>query len=196
MTKKQKKDYINSVYTTLADAKNHGRNGGNWWYPMPNVIAYNVKIWGQQKSIKDIEVKMTPKQRDYYAEVVLWEIEQDIINDACDELRQEVKEIDGVCDAWFAGRSGGWFEVEYNNPLELVDDDTYPQAIAELYREAKKVQATIDRVADLVQQRHRHFCEYLNSEAYIDDFIERLWCDEQIDIHYRNQVKHLVDKIG
>lgn len=194
---KNKIEYINEINEKFRDARNHG-NGGNWWYPKQNVIAYNVKIYAGPYG-EEIRKAMTKRQKEYYTDENIYEILQDYQDREANCLAQDVMEYDLVEDAYFAGRSGGWLEVEYNNGLEQIDDngiDYHRDDIKEYYKQAKELEKVEGEVRTMIENRKQWYIKYITSKQFIDYIVsELLLDDEAIGDIYKEKAKKLLDKL-
>ncbi len=194
---KNKIEYINEINEKFRDARNHG-NGSNWWYPKQNVIAYNVKIYAGPYGA-EIRKAMTKRQKEYYTDENIYEILQDYQDQEANCLAQDVMEYDLVEDAYFAGRSGGWLEVEYNNSLEQIDDngiDYHKDDIKEYYKQAKELEKIEVEVKDIIEKRKQEYIKYITSKQFIDYIVsEMLLDDEAIGDIYKEKAKKLLDKL-
>lgn len=197
MTKKQKVEYINEINKRFREAKNHGK-GNNWWYPKQNVIAYNVKIY-EGTDGEEIRKAMTKRQKEYYTDENIYEILQDYQDREAEQLADEVMEYNLVEDAYFAGRSGGWLEVEYNNGLEQIDDngiDYHKDDIKEYYKQAKELEKVEGEVRTMIENRTQWYVKYITSKQFIDYIVsELLLDDEAIGDIYKEKAKKLLDKL-
>jgi hypothetical protein len=195
MTKKEKIDYVNSVYLRFQDARNHGHNGHNWWYPKPNVIAYNVKMHGASKDIEDIRKHMTERQNKYYSDDTLYEISQEQLWDEARMFSDDL-DIEYGLTSGYAGRSGGWLEVEYKNDLSELGDDSSIEDVNYFYKEAQKLEKLETEVSEKIKKAHKSLMVYMNTEQYCLDFVERLSDDEEIGEIYKSKAKDLLDKLN
>lgn len=193
MNKVQKIDYINSVFNRFYDAKNHGK-GGSWWYPSHNVIAYNVKMHGNSKDIDDVRKKLTARQNGYYSDNTLYEVMQEQETDEANGLAQDIL-IEYGLSAGYAGRSGGWLEVQYNNEID-VDDIEKISNVNYQYKIAKTLDNLENEVAEYIKSRHSSYTKYKNTDDYVNDIIERLSDDEEIGEIYKSRAKSLLDKLN
>lgn len=188
MNKIQKLEYIKSVHARIGNAPNHGHQGTNWWYPTPYTVAYDVKIHTCAKDIEDVRARMSPVQNKYYTDDDLYTMYYNTLEDACEMLRDELKEIPRVQCVRFAGRSGGWCEVSYT-PLE---DTTYQhelsaQDVNALYKEAQALEKSENDVRTFIEKSHKSLCSYLDSEEYVTDIINSLGTDAEI-IHTKQAI--------
>jgi hypothetical protein len=194
---KNKINYINEVNEKFRDAKNHG-NGGNWWYPKQNVIAYNVKIYASPDA-EEIRKAMTKRQKEYYTDENIYEILQDYQDQEAEQLANEVMEYDLVEDAYFAGRSGGWLEVEYSNGLEQIEDngiDYHKDDIKEYYKQAKELEKIEGEVKTMIENTKKEYIKYITSKQFIECIVsEMLLDDEAIGDIYKQKAKTLLDKL-
>lgn len=196
MNKKQKIEYINKVNDRFINARNHGHNGGNWWYPKADTIAYNVKMYHAGVSQEDILKEMTARQKEYYKSGEVFEqLYQDEIEMAGESLVDEVEQKKLVKNSGFAGRSGGWYEVEYNNCIGDYDlDDT--KQLNDAYNTAKELDKTEQEVAELVESRKNALEKYLSSKEFIRDIVKDILLDdESIANVYKGKAKDLLDKL-
>lgn len=190
MNKKEKKAYIDRVHLRFEDARNHGRNGNNWWYPTPFVMAYNVKMYGREKTLDDFREKMTKRQNEYYTDDMLENEWWYLRNNECEALAEYVKENDGVLDVWYAGRSGGWIEVQYTNSLCLSDD-----CLESDFREAKALEALEAKIEKEIAEYLKRYKKYLNSEEWRSDFVDGLLDDEAIAEIYKERAEEYIEKL-
>jgi hypothetical protein len=185
------------VNEKFRDAKNHG-NGGNWWYPKQNVIAYNVKIYASPDA-EEIRKAMTKRQKEYYTDENIYEILQDYQDQEAEQLANEVMEYDLVEDAYFAGRSGGWLEVEYSNGLEQIEDngiDYHKDYIKEYYKQAKELEKIEGEVKTMIENTKKEYIKYITSKQFIECIVsEMLLDDEAIGDIYKQKAKTLLDKL-
>src|SRR3990167_11295644 len=106
MNKAEKVNYINTILDRFENARNHGNNGNNWWYPMPFRIAYNVKMYSFL-DIDKLREMMSDRQRKYYDKKDLNDLWYETINQEAELAIGEIKEISPlIYDVFFAGRSG------------------------------------------------------------------------------------------
>lgn len=199
MNTKQKIEYIQSVYNKFTDARNHG-NGNNWWYPIENRISYDVKIRGTTKDIDDIRDAMSERQKDYYTDAAIYDICDEMQSDACSTLVSDIKDIYSISDVYFAGRSGGWCEVQYKNNIDIscINDETtsdYVEYIDDEYKKACNLDNLEGDISSYIKDSHKKYCEYLNTDAYIIDIIENMLSDDGIADIYKSKIKTLVQKL-
>ena len=192
MNIKQKREYAEAVNERFINARNHGHSGNNWWYPVENTIAYNVKVYSGP-SLRAIKEKMTERQKDYFSDESLYESmmykQSDQATMAAEDIENNFK---GVKSTGYAGRSGGWLEVEFINDIGgyLHDED-----IKSAYIAAKELEDNEVRVSEFIKKSHKWYIGYIESEEYINDFIESLMTDEDIADIYRGKIKTLADKL-
>lgn len=197
MDNKKKIKYINEIADKFINARNHGNNGNNWWYPRPFVIAYNVKLHGASKTIEDFKEKMTKRQKEYYSDNDLYEMAGFMQSEQCDFLAQDIKQMAGVTDVWFAGRSGGWLEVAFDNDgLDFVEEDTDKEDINNYFEIAKELQKQEQAVRKMIEKRHSYYVKYLNSNDYVNDYVDGLMSDKCIAQVYKSKIEQLVDKLN
>lgn len=194
MTKQQKIQYINKVKSFFDDARNHG-NSNNWWYPKKNVIAYNVKLRSMSKNINDIREKLSKKQNEYMTDDALYNLIDDMQSDSANMLQQKIKDMFDIPNIVFAGRSGGWIEVEYNVSFDYVDDDTENADIQDAYRLAKELENLESDVSKEIERQHKAYCLYINTDDYITDIVDQIMSDEDIADYYKEKAKQFIDKI-
>ena len=197
MTKKEKITYINEVNDRFMNAKNHG-NSNNWWYPLENRIAYNVKM-SAFADVDTLEDYLTKRQNDFYSKETLYQLLQDKQDTDCEMLVLDIKEQYQL-DAVFAGRSGGWIEVDYENGLIELDEngDTIYESDVDIniyYKEAKALEKLEIDVADFIEKSHAEYEKYINSKEYYRDISELLLDDQEIAETYRNDIKRLANKL-
>lgn len=194
MNRKQKIDFINKVNDFFINAKNHGNNGDNWWYPKENVIAYNVKLYGGNKSIEDIRKLLSKRQNEYYSDSTLYEIMQDQQNDQAIMFSNELDEAYNV-KSGYAGRSGGWLEVEYNNDLIELEENT-DEDVNYYYKLAKELCNLEMKVSNHIEKSLSSYKKYINTDQYCADIVDILIDDEMIGDIYKNEAKSLLDKLN
>jgi hypothetical protein len=201
MTKEQKYNYIQEVADKFRNSRNHGHNGNNWWYPKEDTMAYNVKMYSAGIDIDKVKAKMTDRQKDYYKNDDIFEdLYYDYLNMECQFLSDEIEEIKGVKETSFAGRSGGWFEVEYYNSLSDYDIDQNLESfdrkdLEEAYTVAKELDELEARIEQEVGLRKQRLEKHLASEDFIDYIVENLMTDEDIAEIYKGKIKDLADKL-
>lgn len=193
MNKKQKIEYINNVHERFMNARNHG-NTNNWWYPTPYVIAYNVKM----HSFADVETLRTytsDVQNKYYKDntldAILWEEQEDTCRFLVDDIQEEY----GL-ESYFAGRLGGWLEVQYETcGLDYIaEDDAHTiETINELYKEARKLEKLESKVSEFITNAHKSYNKYVDSKEYYTDILERLESDTEIKETYKTKAHELLE---
>lgn len=196
MTKKQKIEYVNRVALRFLDARNHGNNGNSWWYPKPFVMAYNVKM-NAWPSIATLLEKMSERQREYYGsnEDRLTQMTWDrIVEDTAELCVEEIKEL-GAEDVYFAGRSGGWCEVEYPREIDELEDDASTQEVNDQYRKAKALEELEAKVANYIRDNHKGLNDYAKSDDVYRDMVEMLLPDDEIADQYRAEINDLTRKL-
>ena len=194
MNKTQKIEFINEINERFTNAKNHGSNGNNWWYPTPNVIAYNVKMYGGSYSIEDIRKNMTKRQNEYYSDESIYSIIEDIRDMSREDLVSNVINM-GAKKAYFAGRSGGWLEVEYSNNLDEITEEDKMSDINYNYQEAKKLEKLESEVSEYVNNFISNLSKYEDSKDYTRDIADNMLDDESIGDIYKSQAQKLIDKL-
>lgn len=192
MKKMEKIDFINEVYKRIMEAPNHGGNN-NWWYPQSGVIAYNVKMhkWPDIETLRGYLSKL---QNDHYNDddldsYINWELENE-----CIVLKDDIMEIFGL-ESWFAGRSGGWIEVEFPT-VEEADPDNEYLTIDEQYKQAKKIDKLADNVENFIVERHKSLHKYIDTPEYYQDIAGALLNDQDIKNEYQQRIKDLTNKIN
>lgn len=195
MKKQDKINFINKVNSFFVDAKNHGNNGNNWWYPKPNRIAYNVKM-REFFSVSKLEPMLSKRQREYYNDNTLYSIAEEQLNDEAMMLIDDIQVEYGLSSN-YAGRSGGWLEVDFNNPLEdVIDNEVELKNLSYYYKEAKKLEKLEQDVRQFIEQRHKALNVYMSTDRYYKDLLERLSDDKEIADIYKTQAKSLLDKLN
>ena len=187
MTKQNKIDFINEVNDRFLSAENH--SGSN------NTLSYNVKVYGSNISGEEIREKITDRQREYHSLDDIYQAMDMFQSDSADMLSDEVSNIDGVKECYFAGRSGGYLEVEYCNALEEVYEEDFNEDIASLYKVAKELEETETKVSNLIDKRYNGYCKLINSKDYIIAIINNLYDDKDIAKIYKKKIKNLTDKL-
>jgi len=197
MNRQQKIDKYNEIYNFFTDARNHGNNGNNWWYPKQNVIAYNVKLYGGLW-LESIRTELTDRQNDYYSDELLYDIIQERQNREAIILSDMVDDMDDVLSSGFAGRSGGWLEVEFQNYLEYIDEDfdNYTdKEITELYNDAQDLMNNQVKVEEFISTAKSNYEQYLKTPEAVSDLVEELLTDDEIGEIYKGRVKDILDKL-
>ena len=184
MNKKQK-EYVLNVHERFENAENHGGHG-NWHYPKPYVIAYNVKM-RNFADVEDFRKALSELQNDYYKNEFLQESIWTEQNDTCQLLIDDIKETYGL-ESWFAGRSGGWIEVDYSKHALDPDESTF--------KDAKALETLETEIANLIEERHKSYNEYVGNEEYYKNLAESLDTDEDIKSEYKRQIDELQAKIN
>jgi len=194
MKKQDKINFINKVNSFFVEAKNHGNNGNNWWYPKPNRIAYNVKM-KEFFSVSKLEPMLSKRQREYYNDNTLYSIAEEQLNDEAMMLIDDIQ-IEYGLSSNYAGRSGGWLEVDFNNPLEdVIDNEAEQENLSYYYKEAKKLEKLEQDVRQFIEQRHKALNVYMSTDRYYKDLLERLSDDKEIADIYKTEAKSLLDKL-
>lgn len=179
MKKKQKIAFISGVKRYFEEAPNHG-NGGNWWHPTQNRIAYDVKMHNWS-SVEELRKYMSPLQNEYYSNEHLENILQDEQEQTCEMLIEDVNMNYDVTVAGFAGRSGGWIEIDYINNLEDIDEDEEDESfIDEQLKEAIKLDELQEDVKAFIKENHQNYNNYIDTEDFYKDIIDFLEDDESI----------------
>ena len=194
LTKQEKIDYINSIKEKYENAKNHG-NGGDWWYPKSNVIAYDVKLHGASKDIDDLRAILSQRQNDYYSDNTLYEIMSDMQCDDAQFFRDDICNEYSVVNAGYAGRSDGWLEVEYSADFDYIEDDTATSDINEAYKQAIALETLENDVSTFIAEALKKYKQYINSDEYIADILEHLQSDEDIATIYKSKIQQYADKL-
>jgi len=94
----------------------------------------------------------------------------------------------------YAGRSGGWLEVAYDNNLMSLENDTV-EDVNELYKEANKLEKLETEVSQFIEKSLSSYKKYINSDEYVKDIAEMLTTDEDIGDIYKGKAKDLLDKL-
>ena len=192
MTKQKKIDYINEINDKFVNASNHGNTGGNWWYPKPNTIAYNVKIhaWGDTASLREI---LTERQNDYYSDNSLSEYMQEELQMSANQMSDDIDQDHGV-KSGYAGRSCGWLEVDYINNIELAENhENYD--VDYYYNEAKELDELENKIHEEIKKRHAGYNKYVGTPEYYKDLADNLLDDEAIAEIYKSEIKERADKL-
>lgn len=197
MNKKQKIDYIESIINRFENASNHGNQGNNWWYPKPCVFAYNVKMrnFGYIESLRK---HLSALQNDFYSDEELQERIYEEQNDSCYFLVEVIKVEFGL-ESWFAGRVGGWVEVDFTPEtgwFSQEDWSTYTlKEINVVYKQAKELEKLADKVQNFITERHKSYNEYVDSKSYYQDLQSSFLSDEDIKEIYQNRIAKLQAKL-
>jgi hypothetical protein len=194
MTKNKKIEYINAVNDKFINARNHGHNGNNWWYPKENTIAYNVKMYHGFVSIGDIKAKMTDRQKEYYnKDEYFYELLQETIQRYANDFSNELDATDGIKSSGYAGRSGGWLEVEYINNIDI---EAYTsKEIDSVYQTAKELDELETKTGQKIKDAKESLEKYLDSKEYLQEIIDNLLSDDDIADIYKSKAKDLLDKL-
>jgi hypothetical protein len=193
-TRQQKIDFINEVNDKFINAKNHG-NSNNWWYPTQNKIAYNVKIHSYV-DIKKLREKMSKRQNEYYTDEKLYSTYDHMLEDECEMLVSDINiEFADIEDVNFAGRSSGWFEVEYKNNIDEVDENSISDEINNVYDEAVQLDKFENEVSKWIQNRHDTLEKYIGTDGYYCDIVDNLMDDEDIGEIYKGQALSALNKL-
>jgi hypothetical protein len=191
MTKQQKTEYINQVKERFENARNHGHHGNNWWYPKPFVMAYNVKLCGLGNTIEDYRKAMTKKQNEYYTDNHIIELLDEQQNTEAEMFQDELKTEYSITSG-FAGRSGGWLEVEYPNNFNDYEEND----LESLYIIAKELEELETTVAERIKKAVSNYKKYRSSKEQIKDFVENgLLQDADVDEIYQNRISELQNKL-
>lgn len=197
-TKKDKLKYIEKTHAHFLFAKNHGGRD-NWWYPTEYTIAYNVKMnaFGRIETLRQY---LSKTQNEYCSDVALSRHIENEREMQCEYLRSSVLGLNDkiIVDVNFAGRSNGWIEVEYTNPLKYIGDDadSIPDdLIHEVYAKLKEVEKVEAKVSKLIAKRHKEYNKYVDTKAYYKDLAENLIDDEMIKDEYRAKIAELKMKL-
>ncbi|MCK9370254.1 hypothetical protein M0R04_10140 [Candidatus Dojkabacteria bacterium] len=193
MNKQQKIEYIEKINARFIEARNHGGRN-NWWYPTENTIAYDVKMHGACKSINEIREKMSKRQNDFYSDDALYQYCDELRERECESLIELIKETgkNGLKNAYFAGRMGGWVEVKYINDIQYYLDN---EDIKSAYKEARELEQLESDVHEEIKKQHKAYSLYVNTDGYIVDVIDALQSDEDIGEIYKSRAKMLLEKL-
>jgi hypothetical protein len=195
MTKQQKLDYVIKVNDKFENAPNHGHNGNNWWYPKPNVIAYKVKMWAFG-DIDDLRKYMSARQNEYYDNDSLSRMFDEVVENEARNAIDDIIEM-GATNAWFAGRSGGWLEVEYQNDLNI--DETSEEDIIEniehYYKEAQEMEELETKIDNYIKEGKKALEKYLGSDTCYSEIVSYLMSDSEIGDEYKGVIKTFADKL-
>lgn len=203
MNKQKKLDKINKIAERFINARNHG-DGGDWWYPRENRIAYDIKMSSFGFSYDDIEDKLTDKQKDFYENMdeLINEYYWNTLECKLDEFIADIKaEYKTVRECYQAGRSGGWLEIDYRNELgELYDnvadfESCESYSIDYIYNEMVALDKEEQEISERIKRELKALNSYIESEDFKDDFINTLMTDEDISDYYKQNAKRLIDKI-
>lgn len=192
MQKAKKIEFINRVYLRFADARNHGSNGNSWWYPKANVIAYNVKVYSWL-DMSEVRKNLTIRQNDFYSDNELSEIASENQNDEARMFSDDIDSEYGV-KSGYAGRSGGWLEVEYPSSLQEVDKTS--EEIDYYYQQAKELEELEATISQKIEKALAGYKKYIGSPQAAKDFADNLLSDEDIADIYKGKAKNLLDKLN
>ena len=195
MTKKDKIKFINEVWDKFENARNHGGNN-NWWYPTRFVIAYDVKYSAGFRT-DDLRKKMTKRQNDFYSDDNLYNAINLMQGDNARQAIMDIEEMEGVEEAYFAGRMGGWLEVKFSKDgFSDVEEDCNTDDVNYMYKLAKELEKNETEVEKYIVDGLASLKKYLDSKEAITDFIENyLMDDEEIADRYKGEIKNLTDKL-
>jgi hypothetical protein len=97
----------------------------------------------------------------------------------------------------FAGRSGGWIEVDFDNNLSEVNKDTPKGDINYYYKIAKGLENKEKEVKQFIKNAHYSYNLYVDSDGYYRDIADCvLLQDEDIADIYKNTIKTLTSKLN
>lgn len=184
---------ITKFLDEMDNARNHGHNGSNWWYPVPNRIAYDIKL-SHFVDADDLRKHMTEKQKLYYTDdeklnEIIWEQVYEMASITMDDIKSEY--YAHVDDVNIAGRSGGWMEVTYNInsiPSDVTDEPCLYTAkeVTDIYKDMKKIQHTMDCVQSTIEMAVK-YCN--NVDEFSRDIHERLSDDDEINEMYAMNIE-------
>ena len=203
MNKEKKLKKINEIGKRFINARNHG-GGGNWWYPKRNVIAYDIKMSSFGFSYDDIKDKISDKQKDFYKNIngMIDSFYWDTLNNELEYFIEDLKEeYECIKECYQAGRSGGWLEIEYINELgELWDrvedfESSEVYSIDYIYNEMIKLDKKEREISSKIKKALNALNKYIDSEDFINDFINTLMTDADISNYYKQEAKRLINKI-
>lgn len=179
MKKQNKIDFINKVFERFDGASNHG-NGNNWFYPTSNVIAYDVKMhnFGDVETFREGLSKL---QNSLITDDFIYDCMNNNQNFEAECLIDDIKEVFGL-ESWYAGRSGGWLEVQFENglPSDYELDNYTSSDIQEVYQEAKDMEDMEDKVAQYIKDGHRGLNDYIDSDSYYSELKDTFLANEYI----------------
>lgn len=180
------------TYLRFYDARNHGHSD-SWWYPSHNVMAYNVKMHSFG-DVKKLRAKLTAKMNDYYSDNFLQEVIDHDLESNCLALMDDIKNDFGL-SSHFAGRSGGWIEVEYENPLTEAPSDDEIDYYFDLANKLDNQEAAVKL---FIEKRHKALNAYIDSDEYYNDLANYggLLCDDEIDDIHKEKIAELQAKIN
>ena len=101
----------------------------------------------------------------------------------------------GAKKAYFAGRSGGWLEVEYSNNLDEITEEDKMSDVNYNYQEAKKLEKLESEVSEYVNNFISNLSKYEDSKDYTRDIADNMLDDESIGDIYKSQAQKLIDKL-
>lgn len=197
MRKNEKIEYVNNVHERFENARNHGNQGNNWWYPIAYRIAHDVKM-SSFLDVDKLRKVMSDRQNDYYKN------DHDLFNLWYKTLETETEtlidiletEYELVEDVYQAGRSGGWLEVQFTCELEYIDSDTPAVDVNHYVKAAKELERQAGAVRQRIEKSHKALNEYIDSQDYYNDLIEyELMTDEEIAEMYQDQINILARKL-
>lgn len=201
MKKTKKLNYINEKMSYFWNAKNHGHNGNNWWYPYPvaGQVAYNIKVYTGPKVDYNL---FTAKQKEFYQNIDEMVNEQYyyVMNDELSFLIKEIEELEMVEAVYQAGRSGGWLEVKYRLPVSseydsVEDFEACEGDVSELYEDVKRLVELEARVLKMIEEGEKGFISYIQSDEFQKDLIINMKSDDEIKDYYKEKAKEFINKI-
>ena len=151
-------------------------------------------MYGGSYSIEDIRKNMTKRQNEYYSDESIYSIIEDIRDMSREDLVSNVINM-GAKKAYFAGRSGGWLEVEYSNNLDEITEEDKMSDINYNYQEAKKLEKLESEVSEYVNNFISNLSKYEDSKDYTRDIADNMLDDESIGDIYKSQAQKLIDKL-
>lgn len=191
--KKDKIEFINDTNNKFLEARNHGHNGGSWWYPKANVMAYNVKL-SSFMDIEEFRKLLTKRQKEYYTDEMLASEHYQMIEDQWTYLIDELKDL-GAVDIHSAGRMGGWCEVEYQNDLIEVDENTDKKDLSYYYVIAVKLFKLEQECAKYIKEQHEALNKFIGTKDHYEDLLSRMYDDETIGQIYKDKAEVLLRKL-
>lgn len=195
-----KQQHAQDVLERFEDARNHG-NGGNWWYPVADRIAYDIKVHGNIPDAETLAGYLTEKQKEYYTLESLQDLLMEELQMQVEQLIRDIDEVHGL-DAYQAGRMGGWLEVQYDaddlrtaiDDIENVDPEHEPEQINEAHRIAQELEKKEGEVSEMIQKTVEGYKEAEASGQWYRDISEMLKTDEEIREEYQEKANEYQKK--
>ena len=99
-------------------------------------------------------------------------------------------------ESHFAGRSGGWIEVDFENNLNVDElEDMNTKEVHAEYKEARELEKLEARVEAFITKQHDGYNKYVDSKEYYENITDTLSDDDTIKREYKERADDLLAKI-